>query len=143
MSIDVTAKLLNSMQEELKEMSRRNVFTKEASLMDSEDKGKQKEAEALEQDCLILLSLIRNIETKLIAELKGTVGSLVACYSRKWLRILAPTPTPSSRSVESTSDQGRRCCPFCRRHVSCARNTFRTHTFVRWRVSSDCWTFWT
>ena len=78
MSIDITAKLLNSMQEELKEMLRRDVFAKEGSLKGSEENQKQKEAEAMEKDCLILLSLIRNLETKLIAELDGKVVS--SCF---------------------------------------------------------------
>ena len=77
MSIDITAKLLNSMQEELKEMSRRNVFAKEGSLKGSEEKAQQKEAEAMEKDALILLSLIRNIEAKLVAELEGKVYLIV------------------------------------------------------------------
>lgn len=108
MSIDITAKLLYSMQEELKEMSHRNVFAREGSLKGSEEKAQQKEAEAMEKDSLILLSLIRNIETKLIAELEGKVLLLFLFQCRKRLRIRVPTRTVFSRRVVSINKQDQR-----------------------------------
>lgn len=108
MSIDITAKLLYSMQEELKEMSRRNVFAREGSLKGSEEKAQQKEAEAMEKDSLILLSLIRNIEAKLVAELEGKVLLLSLFHDRKRLRVRVPTRTVFLRRVASISKQDQR-----------------------------------
>ena len=60
----------------------------------------------MEKDSLILLSLIRNIEAKLVAELEGKVLLLSLFHDRKRLRVRVPTVF--LRRVASISKQDQR-----------------------------------
>ena len=85
MSIELTSKLLNSMQKEIQELIKRNVGAKESALQGSTEKEKAAISEMTERDFVLLLKIIQLIEAQLVTLLKDTVRVMIkASRSCKW-----------------------------------------------------------
>ena len=77
MSIELTSKLLNSMQKEIQELIKRKVGEKESQLQGSTEKEKAVISEMTDRDFVLLLKIIQLIEVRLVTLLKETVSTVI------------------------------------------------------------------
>ena len=77
MSIELTSKLLNSMQKEIQELIKRKVGEKESQLQGSTEEEKAAISEMAERDFVLLLKIIQLIEARLVTLLKETVSASI------------------------------------------------------------------
>lgn len=76
MSIDITSKLLNSMQKEIRDLLTRDVGKTEGALASNKEEGQAENAKKIEQQLVLALSLVQLIESKLIELLRDKVKLL-------------------------------------------------------------------
>ena len=76
MSIDITSKLLNSMQKEIRDLLTRDVGKTEGALASNKEEGQAETAKKIEQQLVLALSLVQLIESKLIELLRDKVKLL-------------------------------------------------------------------
>lgn len=81
MSIDITSKLLNSMQKEVRNLLNKNVGKQEGVLASDKEEEQAERAKIVEQELVLTLSFVQLIEAKLIELLKGKVSSISLDHS--------------------------------------------------------------
>ena len=75
--MELTSKLLNSMQKEIQELIKRKVGEKESQLQGSTEKEKAVISEMTDRDFVLLLKIIQLIEARLVTLLKETVSTVI------------------------------------------------------------------
>ena len=75
--MELTSKLLNSIQKEIQELIKRKVGEKESQLQGSTEKEKAVISEMTDRDFVLLLKIIQLIEARLVTLLKETVSTVI------------------------------------------------------------------